>query len=143
MLIWRCLKMKRLNNRGYVLIEIILASAIAFGIAYFILDLTIKLKNKNDDLVVRTLTQTDRGIITNRFMSYMVDDNFSCNNVKIVDNTIKYNDEVIDIVNKYAKLENYNCSITSNRVNLKFFIKVMQLEEENFNVDINYYRDEG
>lgn len=135
--------MKRLNNRGYVLIEIILASAIAFGIAYFVLDLTIKLKNKNDDLVVRTLTQTDRGIITNRFMSYMVDDNFSCDNVKIVDNTIKYNDEVIDIVNKYAKLENYNCSITSNRVNLKFFIKVMQLEEENFNVDINYYRDEG
>lgn len=135
--------MKRLNNRGYVLIEIILASAIAFGIAYFVLDLTIKLKNKNDDLVVRTLTQTDRGIITNRFMSYMVDDNFSCNNVKIVDNTIKYNDEVIDIVNKYAKLENYNCSITSNRVNLKFFIKVRQLEEENFNVDINYYRDEG
>ena len=135
--------MKRLNNRGYVLIEIILASAIAFGIAYFILDLTIKLKNKNDDLVVRTLTQTDRGIITNRFMSYMVDDNFSCNNVKIVDNTIKYNDEVIDIVNKYAKLENYNCSTTSNRVNLKFFIKVRQLEEENFNVDINYYRDEG
>ena len=135
--------MKRLNNRGYVLIEIILASAIAFGIAYFVLDLTIKLKNKNDDLVVRTLTQTDRGIITNRFMSYMVDDNFSCDNVKIVDNTIKYNDEVIDIVNKYAKLENYNCSITSNRVNLKFFIKVMQLEEDNFNVDINYYRDEG
>lgn len=135
--------MKRLNNRGYVLIEIILASAIAFGIAYFILDLTIKLKNKNDDLVVRTLTQTDRGIITNRFMSYMVDDNFSCDNVKIVDNTIKYNDEVIDIVNKYAKLENYNCSMTSNRVNLKFFIKVRQLEEENFNVDINYYRDEG
>lgn len=135
--------MKRLNNRGYVLIEIILASAIAFGIAYFILDLTIKLKNKNDDLVVRTLTQTDRGIITNRFMSYMVDDNFSCDNVKIVDNTIKYNDEVIDIVNKYAKLENYNCSITSNRVNLKFFIKVRQLEEENFNVDINYYRDVG
>lgn len=135
--------MKRLNNRGYVLIEIILASAIAFGIAYFVLDLTIKLKNKNDDLVVRTLTQTDRGIITNRFMSYMVDDNFSCDNVKIVDNTIKYNDEVIDIVNKYAKLENYNCSITSNRVNLKFFIKVRQLEKENFNVDINYYRDEG
>lgn len=135
--------MKRLNNRGYVLIEIILASAIAFGIAYFILDLTIKLKNKNDDLVVRTLTQTDRGIITNRFMSYMVDNNFSCDNVKIVDNTIKYNDEVIDIVNKYAKLENYNCSITSNRVNLKFFIKVRQLEKENFNVDINYYRDEG
>ena len=135
--------MKRLNNRGYVLIEIILASAIAFGIAYFILDLTIKLKNKNDDLVVRTLTPTDRGLITNRFMSYMVDDNFSCDNVKIVENTIKYNDEVIDIVNKYAKLENYNCSITSNRVNLKFFIKVRQLEEENFNVDINYYRDEG
>ena len=135
--------MKRLNNRGYVLIEIILASAIAFGIAYFVLDLTIKLKNKNDDLVVSTLTQTDRGIITNRFMSYMVDDNFSCDNVKIVDNTIKYNDEVIDIVNKYAKLENYNCSITSNRLNLKFFIKVRQLEEENFNVDINYYRDEG
>ena len=35
------------NNKGYMLVEIILASVIAFGITYFIVDLTIKLKNKN------------------------------------------------------------------------------------------------
>ena len=39
-----------------MLVEIILASAIAMGIAYFITDLTIKLKNKNDDLLVKTLS---------------------------------------------------------------------------------------
>ena len=46
--------MKKLNNKGYMLVEIILASVIAFGVAYFILDLVIKLKNKNDDLFVDT-----------------------------------------------------------------------------------------
>ena len=50
----------KLNNKGYMLVEIILASALAFGLTFFIIDLTIKLKNKNDDLVVETLISTDR-----------------------------------------------------------------------------------
>ena len=59
---------KKLNNKGYMLVEIILASVIAFGVAYFLLDLVIKLKNKNDDLFVDTLARTDQAIITNTIM---------------------------------------------------------------------------
>ena len=64
--------MKKLNNKGYMLVEIILASVIAFGVAYFILDLVIKLKNKNDDLFVDTLARTDQAIITNTIIILLV-----------------------------------------------------------------------
>ena len=33
---------KRLNNKGYMLVEIIFASVLAMVVAYFIIDLTIK-----------------------------------------------------------------------------------------------------
>ena len=60
----------KLNKKGYMLVEIILASALAFGLAFFIIDLVIRLKNKNDDLLVENLITTDKTIITNKLMSY-------------------------------------------------------------------------
>ena len=60
--------MKRLNNKGYLLVEIILAFALAMTITYFVTSLTVKVKNKNDDLLVRTLTSTDQAIIYNTIM---------------------------------------------------------------------------
>ena len=78
-----------------MLVEIILASVIAMGIAYFITDLTIKLKNKNDDLLVKTLVSTDQAIIYNTIMKdlYNVNSSFSCDNIKISvdDNKFQYN----------------------------------------------------
>ena len=38
--------MKKLNNKGYLTVEVVLASVIAFGLAYFLLNLTIKVKDK-------------------------------------------------------------------------------------------------
>ena len=97
--------MKKLNNKGYMLVEIILASVIAFGVAYFILDLVIKLKNKNDDLFVDTLARTDQAIITNTIMRDIYNKNtqFSCNNIpkSVDDNKFKYKDTIIE-VNKYT-----------------------------------------
>ena len=60
--------MNRLNNKGYLLVEIILASALAIGMGYFITQITIKTKNKNDDLLVTSLVSTDQGIIYNGIM---------------------------------------------------------------------------
>ena len=37
--------MKKLNNKGYLTVEVVLASVIAFGLAYFLLNLTIKVKD--------------------------------------------------------------------------------------------------
>ena len=49
--------MKKLNNKGYLTVEVVLASVIAFGLAYFLLNLTIKVKDKNDDMLVKRNVQ--------------------------------------------------------------------------------------
>lgn len=56
--------MLKLNNKGYLTIEIILASVVAFAIAFFLIELTIKLVNKTDDYYVNTLLMTDKALIT-------------------------------------------------------------------------------
>lgn len=42
--------MRRLNNKGYMLVEIIVASVIAFGVAYYLLNLTYNFKDKLEDI---------------------------------------------------------------------------------------------
>ena len=79
------------NNKGYVLIEIILAFSIAFIMIYFMMDLIIKVKNKNDDLVASLIVQTEQSIITNKLMKHLYSDvktnadmNDFCNNINMV-----------------------------------------------------------
>lgn len=44
----------RLNNKGYMLIEIIVASVITFSVAYYLLNLIYKFKNVNEDIYETT-----------------------------------------------------------------------------------------
>lgn len=92
----------KINNKGYMLVEIILAFSIAMAIMYFVVELTIKVKNKNDDLLVRTLTAADQAIIYNMIMSDLYDNGgtFSCSNVKISGRRITYKGKT-NIVNDY------------------------------------------
>ena len=55
--------MKKLNNKCYLTVEVVLARVIAFGLAYFLLNLTIKVKDKNDDMLVKTILINDKAII--------------------------------------------------------------------------------
>ena len=132
--------MKKLNNKGYMLVEIILASVIAFGVAYFILDLVIKLKNKNDDLFVDTLARTDQAIITNTIMRDIYDKNtqFSCNNIpkSVDDNKFKYKDTIIE-VNKYTTIGDIDCEVTStNLIKLNIPLTV-ETTEKSYNISID------
>lgn len=129
----------KLNNRGYVLVEIILASVIAFGIAYYMLDLTIKLKNKNDDLLAKTLVMTDQAIIQNNLVKYMDLAGFSCDKISVDNNTkvIKYDNNLIDIVNGYTTIGNLGCSITNNVVQLNLPLTIGVLNEQ-YDVTLNY-----
>ena len=131
--------MNKLNNRGYVLIEIILASVIAFAIAYYMLDLTLKLKNKNDDLLAETLVKTDQAIIQNKLVQYMKEDrtNFSCDGISIDGKVISYKGNLIDIINEYTVVGSKACSISNNIVNIKIPLPVGPLNKS-FNVEINY-----
>ena len=130
--------MKKLNNKGYMLVEIILASVLAFGVAYFIIDLTIKLKNKNDDLVVETQVVTDQTIIYNKLMKYIKEPDFSCDNITIEEKTIKYKDELIDIVNKYTTIGEKTCTKDDKKIEIKIPLEVKQQKNKDYDVNINY-----
>ena len=59
----------KINNKGYLMVEIIVASVIAMGLAYFIFELVIDLKNRNEDYYVNTLLETDKALMTREVMN--------------------------------------------------------------------------
>lgn len=135
---------KHLNNKGYMLIEIVLAMTIAMVVIYFITNLTIKLKNKNDDLLVRTLVTTDQAIMYNTIMKdvysnpSIVDCNYIKNklggNLKIENNVFKYG-TFTNVISEYAQVGNIQCSGTGKNISLIIPMEVPQLED-NFDVII-------
>jgi len=138
--------MRKLNNKGYMLVEIIMAFVIAFGLLYFMMELVIKLKNMNDDLMVETIVRTDQTIITNRIMEYVIEkkNEFDCNNdFKVNDNVIKYGDDVINIVSDYAIVGEKECKVDESKrtISIKIPIDVKQISNEDFDVVINYMYD--
>ena len=135
----------KLNKKGYMLVEIILASALAFGLAFFIIDLVIRLKNKNDDLLVETLITTDKTIITNKLMSYAKSEtkNFDCNKLTITDNTVKYKDEVIDIITDYANVGELSCSTSNGKVSINIPLSVPQMPDKDHDITFDYKYEIG
>lgn len=53
----------KLNRKGYLTVEIILAATMTFVIAYFLTDITIKLVNKTDNYYADTLITTDEQLL--------------------------------------------------------------------------------
>lgn len=135
----------KLNKKGYMLVEIILASVIAFGVGYFILQMVINLKNKNNDLLVETLTVTDQAIIMNKLMEYAKSEEitFSCDNLTKDGKVIKYGDEVIVIVNDYADVGEISCDYTDGLLKISVPLEVKQLSNKNFNVKLDYKPSDG
>lgn len=89
----------KLNNKGYLIVEIVLSATIAFAIMYFLIDLTFNFKSKSDDLYKETVFIADKNIITKTVMDDInsmpvskID--FSCNqgNYRCVDITYQTND---------------------------------------------------
>lgn len=150
-----------LNNKGYMLVEIIMASVLAMVVTYFIMDLTIKLKNKNDDLLVKTLVYTDQAIIYNTIMKDLNEqtakirdlatgENITCvyidNMLKIDGNVFQYG-EFKNVISEYAEVLPLVCNDNTSlgddyfaAFTLTIPIRVKQLPDEKFDVVINYYR---
>ena len=57
------------NNKGYMLIEIIIAAVIAFGIAYYLLNLTFKFSDKNMDTYKSINYLSDKNNVTKNIMN--------------------------------------------------------------------------
>lgn len=135
------------NNKGYVLIEIILAFSIAFIMIYFMMDLIIKVKNKNDDLVASLIVQTEQSIITNKLMERLyldvetnADMDEFCNNITIDSSskTIKYKDQVINKIDDSIDIgNNFSCESDSGNLKIRIPLNVKQIQRD-YDVLINY-----
>lgn len=132
------------NNKGYMLVEVILASVMAVSVSIFLATITLKLKNKNDDLLVKSLVGTDQGIIYNTIMEDVYDNDLSasqvCTKLSVYyDNEgckcykVKYNN-VVTAVSEYAKVGSKDCDDSKKQILIP--ISVEQLPNENFDVII-------
>lgn len=63
----------KLNRKGYLTVEIILASTIAFAIAFFLIEITVKLVNKTDDVYHEAVIAYDDAIIINNIKEKIKD----------------------------------------------------------------------
>lgn len=139
--------MKKMNNRGYVLIEIILAFVITFGIIYFMMDMVINIKNKNDDLYVSSIVEVDETIITNKIMNYLIDTDIKnesdaedfCNNISVDSsiNAVKYDDDIVHYVDDVVSVSDVSCNVGSDSIGIKIPLELKQVKKE-FDVIINY-----
>lgn len=78
----------KLNRKGYLTVEIILASAVAFAIAFFLMEITVKLVSRTDDVYHDTIITYDTAIMINNIKDKIEEDivsqdglySISCNN---------------------------------------------------------------
>ena len=59
----------KLNRKGYLTVEVILASVAAIGIAFFLMEITIRLVNITDDTVVDSKVLTDKALLIDNLKS--------------------------------------------------------------------------
>ena len=63
----------KLNNKGYLLVEIIIASTLALTIAYYLINTTYKFKNTSTDIYQAHQYLNDKIIITKNIMNDLED----------------------------------------------------------------------
>lgn len=63
--------MRKLNNRGYLTVEIVIASVLAFTVAFFLMDLTIRIVNDTESAYYDTILMTDRALIVKNLRNYI------------------------------------------------------------------------
>lgn len=66
--------MKKLNRKGYLTVEIIIASVIAFAIAFFLMEITINLVDITDNEYVDTNFMTDKALIMKNIKKNLQED---------------------------------------------------------------------
>ena len=125
----------KLNNKGYLIVEVILAGVLTFTMAYFLINLTLKVRNRYDDTNVETVLLNDKTVVTNEVMDDVINNKvknveYIVNGIKItfedgsskdltvVDNTITY-DTYTKRFNDNAILGNVNIKRNGNYFTLE------------------------
>lgn len=150
--------MKKLNRKGYMTIEIILASVITFVIAFFLIDLTMKFADTTDNSYVDIVLVTDRALIMKNIKENIESDMNSNGKIKSVSCTSNictitmYNNVVRKLsvsgnIVKYTDSSNsviYSKEIDSSLSNISLTGKIsydyvfFKIDGENIFVDQDY-----
>ncbi len=119
-----------LNRRGYLAVEVILASVVAISIAIFLMEITIKLVNVTDDAYIDTEILTDKALITKNIKKLLEDDieeNGGISSITCTDTSCQINfcsnSSSIELDNNnqitYNGTNNYDKTLNKNLSNIK------------------------
>jgi len=151
----------KLNRKGYMTIEIILAAVVTFVIAFFLIDITMKLSSNTDDAYSDTVLITDKTLITKNIKENLENDiceygnisSVSCTN-NICDITMGSNVVKLSLNNnviEYAGSGNYSkdidkslsdITLTSSSSNNYYLFKISGRNifiDENYDMNIFVY----
>ena len=76
--------MKKLNKKGYITIEVLIASIVAAVIAVFLIEITVKLVGRTDDAYVDAVLNTDKALIIKNIKKAIEDDIKKCDGINMV-----------------------------------------------------------
>lgn len=125
--------MKKLNRKGYLTIEIIIASVIAFTVAFFLMEITINLVDITDTEYVDTNFMTDKALIMKNIKKSINEDietygkvnSITCTNSTTCE--INYNTKIKKIIinneenqNQITYTEDNNTAVYTKKVDSNY-----------------------
>ena len=109
----------KLNRRGYIAVEIILASIVSITIAVFLIDITIRLVNRTDNNYIDTIFVSDKALLTKNIKEEIEND---ISNKGVIDSIICSNSNCNIIFNDRSSKE-LSIDIESNKVTYGSYTK--------------------
>lgn len=129
--------MKKMDRKGYLTVDVILASVVAVSIAVFLMEITIKLVNITNDEYVSTDLMTDKALIIKNIKS-LIEDDIKNNSIKSV--TCDDNSCTIHYLNydKILKIDNNKVYYSDNYYSDNYS---KELDSSLTNILLNYYTE--
>lgn len=127
--------MKKLNNKGYMLIEIIIASVITFTIAFSLINLIIKFKDRNEDVYSETALLNDKINITKNIMNDLK--SYTIVAINKIDNESDKSEKIVEL--KVTQEDQNEAIIKRLKIN-KNVIEYGDFVNDNFSKNKSYYK---
>lgn len=122
----------KLNQKGYMMVELVLSSVLAMTIAIYLLNLTIQFKNKNEDIYQSIGYSADKIETTKNIMNDL-------ENLTITEITVQDNNVDLDVIEKNNVASHRKLTITN--VNQTITITYGKYKNNTFDQnDVSYYQ---
>lgn len=130
----------KLNRKGYLTVEIILASVMTFVIAFFLIEITMKLVGKTDDAYNDTIFYTDKALVTKNLKEEIEKDTLTdkdsiCAKIQINENNISYGTYSKKIDNKLT-IGTKACTSSGDYIFIKIPLSNVFAQDGKYDVNI-------